>query len=35
VVAVTRTENENALRAVLTASASYGPYGPPAETTRQ
>jgi trk system potassium uptake protein TrkA len=28
VVAVTRTENEDALRAVLTASASYGPYGP-------
>src|SRR3972149_503362 len=34
VVAVTRTENEDALRAVLTASASYRPYGPPAETTR-
>ncbi len=28
VVAVTRTENEDALRAVLTASAAYGPYGP-------
>ena len=28
VVAVTRTENEDALRAVLTASATYGPYGP-------
>jgi trk system potassium uptake protein TrkA len=28
VVAVTRTENEDALRAVLTAPASYGPYGP-------
>ena len=28
VVAVTRTENEDALRAVLTTSASYGPYGP-------
>jgi trk system potassium uptake protein TrkA len=35
VVAVTRTENEDALRAVLTASASYGPYGPPADTSRQ
>ncbi len=28
VVAVTRKENEDALRAVLTASAAYGPYGP-------
>ncbi len=28
VVAVTRTENEDALRSVLTASAPYGPYGP-------
>lgn len=28
VVAVTRTENEDALRAVLTASVAYGPYGP-------
>jgi trk system potassium uptake protein TrkA len=28
VVAVTRTENEDALRAVLTSAASYGPYGP-------
>ncbi len=28
VVAVTRRENEDALRAVLTASAAYGPYGP-------
>ena len=28
VVAVTRTENEDALRAVLTASAAYGPDGP-------
>jgi trk system potassium uptake protein TrkA len=28
VVAVTRTENEDALRAVLTASATFGPYGP-------
>ena len=27
-VAVTRTENEDALRAVLTSAASYGPYGP-------
>jgi trk system potassium uptake protein TrkA len=32
VVAVTRTENEDALRSVLTAPAGYGPYGP---TTRQ
>lgn len=29
VVAVTRTENEDALRAVLTAPAGFGPYGPP------
>src|SRR3970282_610689 len=29
VVAVTRTENEDALRAVLKASASYGPHGRP------
>jgi len=28
VVAVTRTENEDALRSVLTAPATYGPYGP-------
>jgi trk system potassium uptake protein TrkA len=28
VVAVTRTENEDALRSVLTSPASYGPYGP-------
>jgi trk system potassium uptake protein TrkA len=28
VVAVTRTENEDALRAVLTSAATYGPYGP-------
>ena len=35
VVAVTRTENEDALRAVLTASAGYGPYGRPADTSRQ
>jgi trk system potassium uptake protein TrkA len=28
VVAVTRTENEDALRSVLTAPAAYGPYGP-------
>jgi trk system potassium uptake protein TrkA len=34
VVAVTRTENEDALRAVLTAPTGYGPYGPPADTSR-
>lgn len=28
VVAVTRTENEDALRSVLTSPAAYGPYGP-------
>jgi trk system potassium uptake protein TrkA len=28
VVAVTRTENEDSLRAVLTAAAGHGPYGP-------
>jgi trk system potassium uptake protein TrkA len=28
VVAVTRMENEDALRSVLTSPASYGPYGP-------
>lgn len=28
IVAVTRTENEDALRSVLTAPASFGPYGP-------
>ena len=28
VVAVTRTENQNALRSVLTSPAAYGPYGP-------
>ena len=27
-MAVTRTENEDALRSVLTASATFGPYGP-------
>jgi trk system potassium uptake protein TrkA len=28
VVAVTRTENQDALRSVLTSPAAYGPYGP-------
>ena len=28
IVAVTRTENEDALRSVLTSPAAYGPYGP-------
>jgi trk system potassium uptake protein TrkA len=28
VVAVTRTENEDALRGALTAPTAYGPYGP-------
>jgi trk system potassium uptake protein TrkA len=34
VVAVTRTENEDALRSVLTAPAPYGPYGPIATRER-
>lgn len=35
VVVVTRTENEDSLRAVLTAPAAYGPYGPLGEGERQ